>query len=806
MAKEGKHSVASAHHGREGWKRWRQDNSKATEKSTAVRIWIPIMKQIPLSPETSADECVLAAPDDFKSFISELRPDPGSSWGYLVVPRIQNSSQPGVASSVYGVPSSGSAAGTAIISLGSRDRRLGLGNPDIDSGAIALIPLDIDHSGCHLKQLDEIHDPYSRVLNDSGKLLEEYDYIRQGSVPSRAPRITMAKGAVDNLRRKTIDVSPGISRAIELMIKAGMVAQARGILEKLQFELAGEMEKVFPQGRVIACAWHCNSGMPTKPGILHLDVWMHSTKLETLILGTKKTLTLVRTWEDHGLDHCGPGSGICAWDRHMHALGGEMEKLAPGICYEVRKAIKFNEKRAISRDRPGSANRDIRLHRKFDELMRRDLPAEFVEAGMAAYRTHLRQVYEGGDLKILQAASDPEKFEKRKKFLEDTMQEVALREAALEKKLARMATENSLLVAENARQEEGRRFEQKLTSRTLGRKIGVLLAQANVTKNDAVADRENLRLRSDDLKKHAELLNKGIEQERRKARLDGVNDARRLVLGTDAPEPPSMTEEQLGAVFRKEISDHVDSTVIQKLDDARRRLAGFSVSLPDVHTVEEVEDGISDVLKVREEHGIVVGLKTVFSVLNEGVEPSGTTAADILKEITTAITRTITSKIMGVLRCLRPNYESAATTLAEFDVEIGAGVRVFEAKARESGLEEARRALVGADAPALENANETTLRESIQIASEQLKTTAELDVAAALMGEKLEKVIAGGGDPVNLVVMEFTRLREIESMAKELATTAPAASLATVAGRALSKLRKMLKIAEPGEDHGGYGD
>ncbi len=805
MAKEGKHSVASAHHGREGWKRWRQDNSKATEKSTAVRIWIPVLRQILLSPETSADECVLAVPDDFKSFISELRPDPGSSWGYLVVPRVQQS-RPGVESNLFGVPSGGSAAGTATITLGSRDRRLRPGNPDIDSGAIALIPLDIDHSGCRLNQLDEIHDPYSRVLNDSGKLLEEYDYIRKGSVPSRDPRTTMAKGAVDNLRRKTIDVSPGISRAIELMMKAGKVAQARGILEKLQFELAGETEKVFPQGRVIACAWHCNSGMPTKPGILHLDVWMHSTQLETRVLGTKKTLTLVRTWEDHGLDHCGPGSGICAWDRHMNALGGEMEKLAPGICYEVRKAIKFHEKRAISRNRPGSANRDIRLHRKFDELLRRDLPAEFVEAGMAEYRTHLRQVYEGGDLKILQAASDPEKFEKRKKFLEDTMQEVALREAALEKKLARMATESSLLVAEKARREGRRYVEQKVTTRTLGRKIGVLLAQANITKNDAVADRENFRLQSDDLKEQAELLNQGFEQERRKARLEGVNDARRLVLGTDAPEPLSMPEEQLGAVFRKEISDHVDSKVIKKLDDTRRRLAGLSVSLPDVHTVEEVEDGISHVLKVREDYGIVVGLKTVFSVLNEGVEPSGGTAAEILKEITTAITRTIISKIMGVLRCLRPDYESAATTLAEFDDEIGAGVRVFETKARESGLEEARRALVGADAPALEIANETTLRESIQIASEQLKTTAGLDVAAALMGEKLEKVVAGGGNPVKLVVMEFTRLREVESIARELATTAPAASMTSVAGRALSRLRKMLKIAEPGGDHGGYGD
>lgn len=835
MAKEGNRSTTSAHHGREGWKQWRQDNSKAAEKSTAIRTWIPVLRNVRHSPETSVDEDLLTVSDDFKSFISELRPDPGSSWGYLVVPRMHRVGFSTVEGrQVVVVPNNASASIEQVV-VGAHDRRLSKGDPAIDAGARALIPLDEDHSGWPIRLLDEIHDPYSKLLNDSGKLLETYDYITKEPNSSREARRPQAKGAVDNLRRKTIDVSPGISRAIELMIKAGRVDEVRGILEKLQPELAAEMEIAFPEGKVVGCAWHCNSGMPTKPGILHLDVWMHSTKLEICPLGTKKTPTLVRTWDAGGLNHCGPGSGICAWDRHMSALGEEMEKLAPGICYEVRRAIKSHEKRAKSRKRPGSANRDIRLHRKFDELMRRDLPSEFVEAGMAAYREHLRGVYKGGDFKVLQAAADPEKFDKRKKFLENSMQELARREAAHEKKLARMAKESGELVADHVKQERGRQWvRQKSKSRKLGRKIGALLAEASTTKNDAVrtineaiqtevhadevsanveqlrmqldVDRENFFLQSERLKEDARLLQKEIEQERREARLNGLKDARRVVLGADVAEPPAMTAEQLGAVFQNEIVDHVDMKVIQKLDDARRRLAGEDVSIAPARSLEEVEKGISDVLKIREKNAVVSGMRAAYQFLNKGADPEGTTSAEIWKEIRKSITITVSDKLKGVLRRLRPNHDSTATTFEKLDDEIAAGFDAFETRARESGLEEARKALVGSDAPVLENANEGTLRESIQIAVEQLKSKAKTEIAEAVIGKNLEKVIAEGKDSVELVGMEFARLKKVEAEAKMIAETAPQMRPNTPLGKALSELRKLLKIDGPPDGKGGYGD
>jgi hypothetical protein len=250
----------------------------------------------------------------------------------------------------------------------------------------------------------------------------------------------------------------------------------------------------------------------------------------------------------------------------------------------------------------------------------------------------------------------------------------------------------------------------------------------------------------------------------------------------------------------------VDTKVIQKLDDARRRLAGDDVATSPAGSLEEVENGISDVLKIREENAVVSGMKAAYQFLNEGAEPVGATGAEILKEIRKSITMTVSDKLKGVLRRLRPNHDSTATTFEKLDGEIASEVDAFKTKALESGLEEARKALIGPNAPALENTNEITLRESIQIAAEQLKTKAKTEIAETLIGKKLEKVIADGKDPAEIIRSEIAGLKEVEASAKEVAMTAPEASLTTRVGQALTKLRKLMKIDGPPDGKGGYGD
>jgi len=450
MSKNGNHSRTSARHGREGWKRWREDQKKGKNKSKLVRTWVAVMRKVVDSRFTNHEEDLLSDPDAFKSFLSELRPHPADNWGYLVCPRIESGIEPPPREpGKVGRPPSRPPG-----------RLLYHGDPAIDAGADSLIPILSGNTSTPITELDEKDDPYSILLNEVGKILETYDYIRQKrGYPANDVRKPKAAGAMDNLRRKTIDVSPAISRAIQFMIEDGQASLARVILGQLQKQLAREVEMTFPGSKVVACAWHCNSGMPEKPGMLHLDIWLHSTEPQVVILGKKKIPTLVRTWRAGALDHGGPGPGICAYDRHMAALGDEMEKLAPGVCWEVRNAIAAQEHRAIERKRPGTANRDIFLHRRFDELVAAALPPVYVEKGREVYRDHLRAVYSQGDQKISSTVVDPEKFDRKRTKLAKQLR--AIREKSRE--ISRRETE----LREKSEQQENKRLELEAVSASL---------------------------------------------------------------------------------------------------------------------------------------------------------------------------------------------------------------------------------------------------------------------------------------------------------------------------------------------------
>ena len=866
MAKAGKYSKIAGRHGREGFPQWEEDQKASKRRSIETGMkWVLVPVSGPGASDPDEGDDLITSEGGaltFRSDVAALRPHPAESWGYRVVPiltarQAAEGEKPGKRGP--GRPRKRDVVGRTLV----------VGEPAIDAGASSMVrPPDGDTS-IPEDQLTEDGDPFVELLDQAAAILSSYDYLDVKTVTRKVKedmetrkereklnrslpeekkiqrktetvvvtyvreRKPESEGAVTNLQRRTIDVSPGLSRAVQRMIEAGRVEEARRILDDLVVPLCAEFERVFPGSKVVGGGWHVRSGQ------LHLDLWVHGTWLDLVEAGIKEEPKAVRLWDPDILHHFGPGPGVCAWDRHVSALGGDAESYCPGIVAEVSKALADKQQRAAERDAgrrgAGQANRDVAIHRRFDEIVSAALPDEFVEIGMNEYREHLRGVYEGGDPKVLQAAADPEKFEKRKTFLENSMQELCRREAALEKKLARMGKESGELVANHVKQEEGRRWVgRKMKSRKLGRKIAALLAEASNTKNDAVrtineamvtevhaeemfkdadkvrkkldSERKNLELKSDDLARQADLLRSSSDQVRAQASIDGLIEARRLLLGADVAEPPTMTAEQLGAVFRNEIVDHVDTKVIQKLDDARRRLAGDEVSISPAASLVEVEKGISDIFKIKEENAVATGTKSVFKLLNNGADPEGTTSAEIWKEITKSITKIVSQKLMGVFRRLRPNQDSAATTLEELEKDIAAGFDAFETRALESGLEEARKALVGSDAPALGNANEGTLRESIQAAAEQLKSKAKTEIAEAVIGKKLEKVIAEGKDPVELVELEFTRLKKVEAEAKMIAETAPQVSPNTPLGKALSKLRKLLKIDGPPDGKGGYGD
>ncbi len=379
-----------------------------------TRAWVPVF-----SDQVVDEDGRLVEPEKFKSDISDLRPHPADNWGYRIVTR--EPGQPVPAKSRQKAKSKQSAAE-------KHDRTIKPGQPQIDRGAASLVKFPAGDQSRPPSMIDEKTHPYCMLLGDTGFMLREYDYLFDQKIKKRKskkknaegvfivvpahtilksdPRKTKAKGAENIFRRMTVDVSPSLARAVQLMIEAGMVVEARKILDQLLPEMALELERIFPDAKVACCGWHVLSGQ------LHADFWVHCTKLEEHNLGEKQTPTLCRIWDPGGLAHQGPGPGICAWDRHMSALGDEMDDLAPGTCREVREALKYHEARAVERGRPDVANRDIAIHRKFDEMVEKVLPAVFVEDGKEAYRSHLRTVYADGDPKVLTLTADPERVER----------------------------------------------------------------------------------------------------------------------------------------------------------------------------------------------------------------------------------------------------------------------------------------------------------------------------------------------------------------------------------------------------------
>jgi hypothetical protein len=333
-------------------------------------------------------------------------------------------------------------------------RNLAIGEPAIDDGTAAFVEVpsgDMSIKADAITEETQKNLPYVKTLNAAAKILSTYDHLEYEWVEvkpkkgrKKKPRKNKAKsqetaaddgraesydvvpddgatkppeppkkilkikiverkpratGVSTNLRVKTVDLSPGLSRAIQLMIEAGRVEEARRILNDLIKVLCQQFEKIFPGAKVVGAAWHVRSGQ------LHLDLWAHGTHLEEVDVGIKKTTRTARLWNEDVMCHFGPGPGVCAWNRHLQALGDEARDLCPGIVDEVTRAKARAEERGAEREKngrgPGLANRDIAIHEAFDALVSAALPDEFVSKGMDVYRDYLREFYlVGGDKKM----------------------------------------------------------------------------------------------------------------------------------------------------------------------------------------------------------------------------------------------------------------------------------------------------------------------------------------------------------------------------------------------------------------------
>jgi hypothetical protein len=455
MAKNGAYSAAGGGHGLEGGPTWGSDQKANKGKSKAAGIkW---SREASARPRKKVGDPDDPDPDDrpegdlrsnesllelFRSDISALRTHPFDNWGYRIVRPL--TAADGAGPGVLPDAESRRPGRPRLRDSVSILRDLALGEPAIDHGAAALVgfaPGDMTINPVKITQEMEKAHPYVRTLALASQILGTYDFPEEHlvrrkikkkkprksrakaaedegesfhSVPCKVDEIEeyeellkivitersrLAKGVKSNLHRKTVDVSPALSRAIQIMIEQGRVKEARKILDDLVIPLSKRFELIFPGSKVVCVGWHVKSGQ------LHLDLWVHSTRLETVLTGLKKKAETARLWDKYSLCHFGNGPGICALNRHVAALGDEAADLCPGIVDEVREAIARAEERGAEREARGRgaglANRDIAIHEAFDEIVSAALPNEYVAQGMEVYRRYLRDFYlAGGDQKM----------------------------------------------------------------------------------------------------------------------------------------------------------------------------------------------------------------------------------------------------------------------------------------------------------------------------------------------------------------------------------------------------------------------
>lgn len=501
MAKNNAYSAAGGGHGLEGGPTWDLDQTANKGKSKAAGIqWQRKPSRRPKKKAGDLDGPVDPDKDDpndrpegdlrsnesllelFRSNISALRTHPFDDWGYRISRPM--TAADGAGPGVLPDPDTRKAGRPVLRDSITILRDLAIGEPAIDFGSAALVKLPSGDT--KIKPEDITHEmekghPYVRTLGLAAQILATYDHpehsivVRKKKkkkprksrskktakdegdgeaydlVPGKkiadideleevpkivlTPRHRLAKGVTSNLHRKTVDVSPGLSRSIQMMLEHGLVKEARKILDDLIIPLGERFEKIFPNSKVVCAGWHVRSGQ------LHLDLWVHSTRLEAVLTGVKRTPETARFWDKYALCHFGNGPGICAMNRHVAALGEEAADLCPGVVDEVREAIARAEERGAQRETKGRgaglANRDIAIHEAFDEMVSAALPSEFVAQGMEVYRDYLREFYlAGGD-------------EKMKPEHEDEM-ELSIAARLYQAKKAQGAAEAAREAAENA--------------------------------------------------------------------------------------------------------------------------------------------------------------------------------------------------------------------------------------------------------------------------------------------------------------------------------------------------------------------
>lgn len=323
--------------------------------------------------------------------------------------------------------------------------------------------------------------------------------------------------------RDTLTVSPAISRALQRMIADGHTAQARVACEDAMWEIGIAYEETFrgagTWAKVCSMVPHVGSGH------FHFDLWVHSTYLTTVEVGTAGKLVPARLWDARATSHYGPGPGVTFWTRHLDTLGDldELAKTEPEAAARAgytkmvcEQAIFGCEKRsaqshakAVAKKAEVEASggvykkwirpaddccRDIRITLAVDQAMSRAIRAQglaidYFEIGRLEYRMHLIEAYAAGNTGLrMDTAQDLETAAGVAKRAEARVREE--REAA-----------DAALIAATAEKAEAIRIRDEMTALIAGVDAGLLSIA-----DDRAATTEALRVAKEDRRAAASLL------------------------------------------------------------------------------------------------------------------------------------------------------------------------------------------------------------------------------------------------------------------------------------------------------------
>lgn len=324
-------------------------------------------------------------------------------------------------------------------------REIRPGEPDIDAGVAGWVkPKDTANFLKLGNRMDSLLETFDRVTWVGG-----IPYVRSFHAES-TKLVDVGGGIVAQIKAKadsvtirdTIGVSPGLSRALELMVNAGRVDEARAAIESILKPLGRKYETIFRGPRANAKVTSAVPHIQEEDGHFHVDFWVHSTYLSEAEHGRGRLPIPVRFWDAKALCHHGPGPGIVFWKRHLDVLGdldqlGETEpeaaeraKFTELVCTQAmescRKRAREEHEKQVSRKEeakgevsqnwirpPDDFARDVRIHQEIDELLANALPVEFVEKGRQEYRDHLIEAYKAGTTGVkLKTPEDTEKVKK----------------------------------------------------------------------------------------------------------------------------------------------------------------------------------------------------------------------------------------------------------------------------------------------------------------------------------------------------------------------------------------------------------